>query len=371
MSEARPACRRGTPTGYGDGMGSGARVSGTARLLTPLLALVLVASACAGSEARARGSADVLRLGVFPTLTHAPAHVGIGAGIFDDVLAPTRVEVRVFDSGTDAGVALLSGSIDASYMGPWPAISLFLKSGEVAVISEVAVGGASLVTRSDAEIDGPEDLHGKRIAVPSVGNTQDIALRNWLHDHGLEATDEGGDVSITEVAAAQLLELFRADRLDGAWVPEPYPTYLVDEGVAHVLVDEADLWPPDGFLTANLCVSTAYMEAHPDVVDRLVAANVAAIQLTRSSPLRAQTITARRLVWAGAPALDPSVLAESWARLAFSWEPVPAAMDQVAQDAHEVGVLDEEPVSVRAIYRLDPLNRVLDDEGLPPVEVSG
>jgi NitT/TauT family transport system substrate-binding protein len=346
-------------------------VSRTARVLAPWLALVVAASACAGTEARARGSADVLRLGVFPTLTHAPAHAAIGAGIFADELAPTRVEVRVFDSGTDAGVALLSGSIDASYMGPWPATSLFLKSGDVAVVSEVAVGGASLVTRSDAGIDGPDDLHGKRIAVPGVGNTQDIALRSWLHDHGLEATDEGGDVSITEVAAAQLLELFRADRLDGAWVPEPYPTYLAAEGVARVLVDEADLWPPDGFLTANLVVSTTYMDAHPDVVDRLVAANVAAIRFARSSPARARTITARRLVWAGAPAMDPSVLEASWAELAFAWEPVPAAMDQVARDAYDVGVLDDDPGSVRGIYRLDPLNRVLDDEGLPPVEGSG
>ena len=370
MSEARP-CRRGTPTGYREGMSTGARVSGAARRLAPLVAIVLVASGCAGSEVRARGSADVLRLGVFPTLTHAPAHVGIGTGIFDDILAPTTVEVRVFGSGTDAVVALLSGSIDASYMGPWPAISLFLRSGEVAAVSEVATGGASFVTRSDAGIEGPQDLHGKRIAVPGVGNTQDIALRSWLHDHGLEATDEGGDVSITEVAAAQLLELFHADRLDGAWVPEPYPTYLVHEGVARVLVDEAELWPPGGFLTANLVVSTAYMDAHPDVVERLVAANVAAIRFTRSSPIRAQTITARRLAWAGAPPMDPSVLAEAWAKLAFSWEPVPDAMDQVAHDAYEVGVLDEDPGSVRGIYRLDPLNRVLDDEGLPPVEVSG
>jgi NitT/TauT family transport system substrate-binding protein len=344
---------------------------GPARLLGTLLAVVLVASACSGSEARARGSADVLRLGVFPTLTHAPAHVGIGAGIFAEMLAPTEVQVRVFNSGADAGVALLSGSIDASYMGPWPAVSLFLRSGQVAVVSEVAVGGASFVTRRDAGIDGPEDLHGKRIAVPSVGNTQDVALRTWLHDHGLEAADEGGDVAITEVGAAQLLELFRADRLDGAWVPEPYPTYLMEAGVARLLVDEADLWPPDGFLTANLLVSTVYMDAHPDVVDRLVAANVAAIRFTRSSPLRAQTITARRLVWAGAPAMDPTVIEESWSKLAFAWEPIPAATDQVAHDAYQAGVLEEDPGSVRAIYRLDPLNRVLDDEGLPPVGVSG
>jgi len=341
------------------------------RLVVLALCGALLAPACSGSEARARGSAEVLRLGVFPTLTHAPAHVGIGSGIFADVLAPTKVEVHTFNSGTEAGVALLSGSIDASYMGPWPAISLFLKSGEVAVVSGVAVGGASFVVRRDADIESPADLHGKRIAVPNVGNTQDIALRTWLHEHGLEATDEGGDVAITEADSSQLLQLFRADRVDGAWVPEPYPTYLVAEGVGDVLVDEADLWPPEAFLTANLVVSTIYMDAHPEVVRRLVEANVAAIRFTQASPLRAQAIAERRLVWAGAPEMDAAVIAAAWAKLTFTWDPVPAAMEQVARDAHALGVLEEDPGPVLGIYRLDPLNAVLDDEGLPSVEVPG
>jgi len=341
------------------------------RLFVLVVALGLLATACSGSEARARGSAEVLRLGVFPTLTHAPAHVGIGSGIFADTLAPTRVEVHTFNSGTEAGVALLSGSIDASYMGPWPAISLYLQSGKVAIVSGAAVGGASLVVRRGSGIASPDDLHGKRIAVPNVGNTQDIALRTWLHANGLEATDEGGDVAITEADGSQLLQLFRADRLDGAWVPEPYPTYLVAEGVGEVLVDESELWPPGGFLTAGLVVSTIYMDAHPDVVRRLVEANVAAIRFAQASPLRAQAIAERRLVWAGAPAMDASVIASAWSRLSFTWEPVPSTIEQVAMDAHALGALEEDPGPVLGIYRLDPLNAVLDDESLPPVEVPG
>jgi len=46
-------------------------------------------------------------------------------------------------------------------------------------------------------------------------------------------------------------------------------------------------------------------------------------------------------------------------------------MVQVAEDAHSIGVLEEDPSGVLGIYRLDPLNAVLDDEGLPPVEVPG
>jgi NitT/TauT family transport system substrate-binding protein len=339
------------------------------RLVVPFALVVLLVPACASSDARARGSADVLRLGVFPTLTHAPAHIGMGSGIFAATLAPTRVEVHPFNSGTEAGIALLSGSIDASYMGPWPTASLFLRSGKVAVVSGVTVGGASLVVRRGAEIAVPDDLHGKRIAVPSVGNSQDLALRTWLHEQGLTATDEGGDISITDADSPQLLQLFRSERIDGAWVPEPYPTYLVEQGVADLFFDEADLWPPGEFLSANLVVSTIYMDAHPNVVQRLVQANVDAIRFAHAQPLRAQAISERRLVWAGAPPMDAAVIADAWAKLTFTWEPVPASMVKVADDARALGILEEPPTGILGVYRLDPLNRVLDDEGLPPVEV--
>jgi ABC-type nitrate/sulfonate/bicarbonate transport system substrate-binding protein len=180
---------------------------GPARLLGTLLAVVLVASACSGSEARARGSADVLRLGVFPTLTHAPAHVGIGAGIFAEMLAPTEVQVRVFNSGADAGVALLSGSIDASYMGPWPPCRF--SCGQDAVVS--AAVGAPRSSRGAMPIDGPEDLHGKR----SRSQRGEYAGRRAL-DLARSRTggvtrwgrrDHGG-------RRRMALELFRADRLD-------------------------------------------------------------------------------------------------------------------------------------------------------------
>jgi len=36
-------------------------------------------------------------------------------------------------------------------------------------------GGAALVVRNDSGIQKPEDFHGKRVASPQMGNTQDVA----------------------------------------------------------------------------------------------------------------------------------------------------------------------------------------------------
>src|SRR5687767_1170770 len=167
------------------------------RTVAAVALLGLIVAGCASSAERARGSAEVLRLGIFPNLTHAPGFVALGEGIFEEVLQGTEVEATVFNSGTDAGNALLGGSIDASYIGPGPATSLYLESGgQVAVVSGAVSGGASLVVRKGSGIEGPDDLAGKKIAVPGIGNTQDIALRAWLEDNGLRTNDEGGEVSV-------------------------------------------------------------------------------------------------------------------------------------------------------------------------------
>jgi NitT/TauT family transport system substrate-binding protein len=334
------------------------------------VAIVLLAGACASSDARSRGSADVLRLGVFATLTHAPAHIAVGAGIFERVLAPTRVEVTVFESGSDAGIALLSGSIDATYIGPWPTASLYLRSGAVAVVSGVTSGGTSFVVRTGAGIAEPADLHGRRIAVPGVGNTQDIALRAWLRGNGLRAREEGGDVSVVGIGGPELIPLFERDQLDGAWMPEPYPSYLIARGVAERFVDEGSLWPGGEFVTAELVVSTIYLEAHPENVRALVEANVEAVELANAEPERAKELAREQLESLGVPDLGDDVLDAAWAELTFTWDPVAPSFQQVAEDAFEVGLLDERPGDLSGIYRLDDLDDVLNDEGLPPVEVG-
>ena len=122
-------------------------------------------------------------------------------------------------------------------------------------MSGTTSGGAYLVTKEG--IDSPADLAGKTLATPQLGNTQDVALRAWLADNGYE-TDEagGGDVAIEPQANGDALAAFMAGDIDGAWVPEPWATRFIQEGGAHVLVDEATLWPKGEYVTTHLIVRT-------------------------------------------------------------------------------------------------------------------
>lgn len=336
-----------------------------------LVGLAVLVTGCSSTASRSEGAGDILRLGVFPNLTHAPALVALEEGILERELAPTKVEVSFFNSGSDAGTALTSGSIDATFIGPGPSIALYMADpGSVAIVSGTASGGASFMVRKGSGIHAIDDLHGKKLAVPGIGNTQDVALRTWLHEHGLRTNDEGGDVRVGAIDNTVLVQSFQQGEFDGAWVPEPWPSLLAAEGLAEPFLDETDLWPDGMFVTTNLLVNTRYLDAHPDVVRALVRATLLAIRSIQEDPAGAKAAAQAGLVKAGAPSLDQAVVDAAWSKLRFTWDPVAASLETDAWDAYALGYLERKPEGILGIYRLDLLNEVLRSLGEPPVRVA-
>ena len=134
----------------------------------------------------------------------------------------------MFNAGPAAIEALNAGAIDATYIGPNPAINSYVKSNgqSISIIAGAAAGGAQLVVKPG--INSAADLKGKTLASPQLGGTQDVALRAWLGKQGFKtSTDGSGDVSINPTENAQTLKLFQDGKLDGAWLPEPWASRLV------------------------------------------------------------------------------------------------------------------------------------------------
>src|SRR5690349_2917791 len=140
-----------------------------------------------------------VRLGFFPNLTHPQALVGIGNGTFAAALGSgVKLETKPFNAGPAAVEALLAGEIDLTYIGPNPAINAYVKTkgAGVKVIAGAASGGVSFVVRPDSNINTAKDLDGKKIATPHLGNTQDVALRAFIKQAGLETKEKGGTVEV-------------------------------------------------------------------------------------------------------------------------------------------------------------------------------
>ena len=246
--------------------------------ITALAAAVIAGTACGGSG----GSSDdpvELRLGYFPNVTHAPAIIGVETGeLATAVGEDVTITPHTFNSGTEVVEAMFAGELDASFIGPNPAINGYARSnGEgLRIVAGTTSGGASLVVREG--IEEPADLEGATLATPSLGNTQDVALRAWLADEGFTTdTSGGGDVSITPQDNADTLAAFQNGAIDGAWVPEPWATRLVDDGGGKVLLDEAELWPDGRFVTTHLIVATEFLDDNTDVVRDVITGLGAAI----------------------------------------------------------------------------------------------
>jgi NitT/TauT family transport system substrate-binding protein len=325
-------------------------------------------SAAASSAAASSGSPQgTLRLGYFPNITHATALVGVESGIFKDALgAGVTFEVASFNAGGAASEALLGGAIDATYIGPNPAINAFAQSkgAAIRIIAGATSGGAYLVVKP--EIASVADLKGKKLATPQLGNTQDVALRTWLADNGL-ATDAqgGGDVSILPQENAQTLETFTTGQIDGAWVPEPWATRLVQEGGGKVLIDEKTLWPGGNYVTTHLIVRTDYLQAHPDIVRALLAGHLAANDLVNSDAAKAQQLTNQGIEKITGKTIAAKVITAAWPNLTFTVDPIASSLKGSAEHATKVGLLDA--VDLAGIYDLTVLNELLELAGKPAV----
>ena len=352
----------------------GQAVPGFRRPLVALVGIVaLIGTACGSaaptSNAGASGAAGsgalsgTIRLGYFPNITHATAIVGVEGGLFQKALGPgVTFEPKSFNAGPAASEALLSGAIDATCIGPNPAINAFAKSGgsAIRIIAGATSGGAALVVKPD--ISSAAQLKGRKLATPQLGNTQDVALRTWLADNGLQTDPTGGgDVTILPQDNAQTLQTFSSGQIDGAWVPEPWATRLVQEGGGKVLVDERSLWPDGRFVTTHLVVRTDVLTAHPDLVSALLAGDLAANDFVNSDPARAQQLTNQGIEKITGKRIADQVMAAAWPNLTFTVDPIASSLQTSADHAVRVGLLDR--VDLSGIYDLRILNELLAKEG--------
>lgn len=335
----------------------------------------LVVAGCApasGAAATGDATAEVteLRLGYFANVTHAPALIGVAEGLFDDALGDIDLKAEVFNAGPAAVEALSAGAIDAAYLGPNPAINTFIQSGGLSarVVAGAASGGAALVVRDG--IDSPDDLAGALVASPQLGNTQDVALRSWLADQGFETSTTGsGDVSVTPTDNAQILSLFGKGRLDGAWVPEPWASRLVLEAGAHVLVDEAELWPEGAFPTTVLLVRADFAAQHPEAVGKLIDGHIAAVAWLGENPGRAHGAINNVLEGATGRRLTDEVLDRALQNVTFSVDPRAGTFTTLLGDGQRAGVLKDG--SIEGLFDLRALNARLTEAGDETVSAAG
>jgi NitT/TauT family transport system substrate-binding protein len=359
------------------------RRSLAAAVALPLLAVALTACGY-GSEAKkdddtkavAAGgkklSADEVKIGYFANVTHATALVGLGkSGLIQKELGGTTVKSAVFNAGPAEIEALNSGAIDIGWIGPSPAINGYTKSQgkSLRIIGGSASGGVSLVV-NPKKIKSLDDLKGKKIATPQLGNTQDVALLNYLAEKGfkVDATSGKGDVSIARTDIKVTPVAFKSGDIDGAWVPEPTASKLVAEG-GKVLLDEKTLWKDGKFVITNVIVSQKFLKEHPDVVEAVLRGSVNTNAWINANPEDAKKAINDALDKETGKPLPAEVIDPAFKNVEILNDPLAATLRSEADHAVKAGLLKQP--SLDGIYDLRLLNKVLKAAGQPEADDSG
>ncbi|MFH8559739.1 aliphatic sulfonate ABC transporter substrate-binding protein [Streptomyces sp. NPDC017988] len=359
------------------------RTRRTALLALPLLALTLGACGYGSESVESEGKAkiaagakkidglDSVRIGYFPNLTHATALVGNREGLFQKELGGTEAKYSQFNAGPSEIEALNAGSIDIGWIGPSPAINGYTKSAgkNLRIIGGSASGGVKLVV-NPGKIKSLDDVKGKKIATPQLGNTQDVAFLNWIAERGwdVDAQSGKGDVSVVRTDNKITPDAYKSGSIDGAWVPEPTASKLVAEG-GEVLLDEADLWPDKKFVITNIIVKQSFLDKHPKAVEAVLRGAVKTNAWIEKNPDKAKAAANAQLKADSGKPLPAKVLDPAWKSITTTDDPLAATLEAEADHAVKAGLL-EKP-DLRGIYDLRPLNKVLRAEGRPPVDDAG
>lgn len=283
---------------------------------------------------------QVIRVGFFPNITHAQALVAAnmsrgGAGWFESQMdEPIKIEWSIYNAGPSAMEAFFTKAIDMTYVGPSPAVNAHVRANgkEVRILSGSMRGGESLVVRRDT-ITSPEELRGKKIATPQLGNTQDVECRAWLLKQGITVTLVGGDAHVIPTANPDMLQLFTQKKLDAAWTVEPWVTRLLNEAGGSILHSDPSA------LTTVLAGRVGFLQERPGLAAKFIEAHRKLTDWIRANPDEARRRVRDELSAITRREISQSLVDEAWTRLEPEASISVAPFETFLQHAREVGFL--------------------------------
>ena len=294
-----------------------------------------------------------IRIAFFPSIIHAVPIVGMENQIFSENLdSDLDIQVRIFDSGPQVIESIFSNSVDLAYVGPGPVINGYLKSDgkDLKILASAANGGASFVIQKNSGLESIENYSGKRIAAPQISNTQDVSLRHYLAENGLTSAEKGGDVFVLNISNPDIYTLFAKGDIDGAWVPEPWATMLVEELDGIRLFDENEFWPENKFSSVLLIGRADYIEKNPEIIKKWIDANEKTVKWINDNPTESKKLYNEFLKDYMGKTLPEKIVEESFSNIVITSEPVEKSIHIFAERADSLGYLGRDGYTLDEIF---------------------
>ena len=294
-----------------------------------------------------------IRIAFFPSIIHAVPIVGMETQTFSENLdTDLDIQVKIFDSGPQVIESIFSNSVDLAYVGPGPVINGYLKSDgkDLKILASAANGGASFVIQKNSGLESIENYSGKRIAAPQISNTQDVSLRHYLAENGLTSAEKGGDVFVLNISNPDIYTLFAKGDIDGAWVPEPWATMLVEELDGIRLFDENEFWPENKFSSVLLIGRADYIEKNPEIIKKWIDANEKTVKWINDNPTESKKLYNEFLKDYMGKTLPEKIVEESFSNIVITSEPVEKSIHIFAERADSLGYLGRDGYTLDEIF---------------------
>ena len=279
-----------------------------------------------------------MRVGYFPNVTHAQAVLGVASGEFQQAIGASKLSTKTFNAGPSLIEALFANEIDIGYIGPSPVLNGYSKSKGrgLRVVAGGAANGVLIVARKDSGIKKLEDLKGRKVATPQLGNTQDVSAKHYLK-HKL-----GDDLSnVRPIANAEQTGMMSRGEVDASWAVEPWGSFLVSEADGEIIGQEKDLWPEGRFVLTVVITTPEFLSKHPDVVEKILGVHRSWTARLQQDPQKYLPQLSAGLFDITKKKLPEGVLASALKNVEFTDEPLESSFATFDQWSRDLGFTKE------------------------------
>lgn len=246
-----------------------------------LFTTTILAVGLAAGAANA-GTDDVsISIGSY-NLNNLPFPLALGLGYFKD--EGLNVTSQNFAKGGSSTLqALIAGSTDIAVGFYDHTIQMqAMDKHIVAVVLQADNSGLVLAGPKNTKFNpaDPQTIKGMKVGITSPGSSSDFFLQYYLSQHGMTKND----VSIIGVGSgATAVAALEHHEIDLLVNYDPAATILQDSGKAKILIDART---PEGaksvfgsrYPTSVLYAKESYIKAHPEIVQKVVNAEVKALK---------------------------------------------------------------------------------------------
>jgi len=264
----------------------------TFAIVSSILIVTALLLGCVGQDKDSAKKMTELRIGYQPSTHQIAEMVAMEKGWWLNDLKKFGIEKVTdyeFPSGPPEMQAMLGGDIDIAYVGATPPIPAIDQGLDAKIVAAVQTQGSGIVIRPESNYTGPSYLVGKKIGTFPPGSIQDMVLKKWLTENGIDVSK----VDIKPMTPGDATTALAAKQLDAVFLPEPSPAFLEISGNGKSVVASGEMWP--GHACCVLLVNGKLIRENPELVKEIIRIHIKATEFIEENPDESAEIASKKL----------------------------------------------------------------------------